>query len=100
MAYIVFWKSLTKRLVLITSSIKENTNMMKLLDAIELHYDIAVKIFDNIEDDEQEQFCAKIKKKTNDIGLKGVDHVFFVSAKHPTIFPDWHIMVDYLNSAT
>jgi len=62
--------------------------MMKLLDAIKLHYDIVVNKFDNIEDDKQEQCCAKIKKEINDIGLKGIDPVFFVSVKHPVMFPD------------
>ncbi len=58
--------------------IKENTNMIKLLDAIGLHYDIVVNKFDNIEEDEQEQFRTKIKQEIKDIGLKGIDHFFLL----------------------
>jgi GTP-binding protein EngB required for normal cell division len=96
MQYIALWKGLTKRLILITATIKENTNMMKLLDAIGLKYDIVVNKFDNVDEDERKQFREHINKEIRDIGLKGVEHVFFVSGKQPTMFSDWKKMVDYL----
>jgi GTP-binding protein EngB required for normal cell division len=96
MEYISFWKGLTRRAILIEHTVKENSSMMKLLDAIELHYDIVVNKFDTVDEDEQTKFRKQIDKEIETMGLKGVDHVFFVSAKHPRQFSDWLKMVDYL----
>jgi GTP-binding protein EngB required for normal cell division len=98
MQYIAFWKGLTKRLILITTTTKENTSMMKLLDTIGLKYDIVVNKFDNLDKNEQEQLRVKINQEIKDIGSKGVNHIFFVSARHPAMFPDWKKMVDYLTN--
>jgi GTP-binding protein EngB required for normal cell division len=96
MEYISFWKGLTRRLILIEHTIKENSSMMKLLDTIELHYDIVVNKFDNVDEDEQTKFRKQIHDEIKTMGLKGVDHVFFVSAKYTTRFDDWLTMVRYL----
>ncbi|CAF3312485.1 unnamed protein product [Rotaria socialis] len=56
MHYVGFWKGLTRRLVLITTTVKENTSTMKLLDAINLHYDIVVNKFDQVDEEERAKF--------------------------------------------
>ncbi|CAF2874585.1 unnamed protein product [Rotaria sp. Silwood2] len=97
--YISFFKGLTRRLILIHCTIKENSGMMKFLDAIELNYDIVVNKMDRIEEEERTEFCEQIRKEIEKIGLKGVGHVFFVSAKYPRQFPDWLDMVNYLKNS-
>ena len=72
--------------------------MMKLLDAIGLHYDIVVNKFEQVDEEEREPFRQQVKAQIAEAGLKGVDHVFYVSAKHPKTFPDWLTMVDYLTN--
>ncbi|CAF4280025.1 unnamed protein product, partial [Rotaria sordida] len=99
MQYISFFKGLTRRLILVQSTIKENSSIMKLLDAIELHYDIVVNKMDRIEEEERVEFCEQIRKEISKIGLKGVGRVFFVSAKYPAQFPDWLEMVNYLTDS-
>jgi len=56
MEYIAFWKGLTGRLVLITATIKEMTKVFRLLDAINLRYDIIVNKFDLVPIEERQQF--------------------------------------------
>ncbi|CAF3414619.1 unnamed protein product [Rotaria socialis] len=88
MEYIAFWKGLTRRLVLIITTVKENSSMMKLLDAIKLKYDIVVHKFDQIEEEERENFQKQVTAQIAEAGLKGVDHVYYVSAKSPKMFGD------------
>ncbi|CAF4527481.1 unnamed protein product, partial [Rotaria sp. Silwood2] len=94
--YISFFKGLTRRLILIQHTVKENSSIMKLLDAIEIEYDIVVNKMDRVEEEERAEFCDQIRKEIAKIGLKSVGHVFFVSAKYPAQFPDWLQMVNYL----
>ncbi|CAF1586605.1 unnamed protein product [Adineta steineri] len=94
--YISFFKGLTHRIILVTDTLKENSSMMKLLDAIGLNYDIVVNKMDECDDEEQPKFREKIKEEVQTLELKGVDRIFYVSAKFPAQFPDWLAMVDYL----
>ncbi|CAF1416419.1 unnamed protein product [Rotaria magnacalcarata] len=98
MQYIAFWKGLTRRLVLITTTVKENTSMMKLLDAIGLTYDVVVNKFDKVDEEERENFQKQVKVQIAEAKLKGVDHVYYVSAKNPKMFDDWIKMVDQMTS--
>ncbi|CAF4924660.1 unnamed protein product [Rotaria sp. Silwood1] len=96
MEYISFFKGLTRRLILIQSSVKENSSMMKLLDEIDLSYDIVVNKFDLVDEDERQTFQNQIQHEIETLGLKRVNRVFYVSAKHPPMFPDWIKMIDHL----
>ncbi|CAF3510592.1 unnamed protein product [Rotaria sp. Silwood2] len=98
--YISFFKGLTRRLILIQHTVKENSSIMKLLDAIEIEYDIVVNKMDRVEEEERAEFCDQIRKEIAKIGLKSVGHVFFVSAKYPAQFPDWLQMVNYLTDSS
>ncbi|CAF3372532.1 unnamed protein product [Rotaria sp. Silwood2] len=100
MQYISFFKGLTRRLILVQHTIKENSSIMKLLDAIDIKYDIIVNKMDRVEEEERTEFCEQIRKEIQKIGLKGVGRVFFVSAKYPAQFPDWLEMVNYLTNSS
>jgi GTP-binding protein EngB required for normal cell division len=97
MQYISFFKGLTRRLILVTHTLKENSGMMKFMDAIGLDYDVVVNKMDRYDEEERPEFCAKIQEEKQTIGLKGVGRIFFVSAKFPRQFPDWLDMVHYLS---
>jgi small GTP-binding protein len=96
MEYISFWKGLTARLVVITVTVKEMTKVFRLLDAIDLKYDIIVNKFDTVPLEERDKFKAKIQDEVSKSGLKGVNHIWYVSAENLKQFPDWLNMVDYL----
>ncbi|CAF4495984.1 unnamed protein product, partial [Rotaria sp. Silwood2] len=98
MEYISFFKGLSRRLILIQSTVKENSSMMKLLDEIGLHYDIVFNKFDKVEPEEQEAVKNQIQSEIKKIGLKGVDKLYFVSAKNPKMFDDWLAMVNALTN--
>ncbi|CAF1311795.1 unnamed protein product [Didymodactylos carnosus] len=98
MEYISFFKGLTRRVILIQSSIKENSSMMKLLDEINLTYDIVVNKYDLVDENEQQGFKSQIQREIETLGLKGVNNVFYISAKYTGMFPEWTRMVDYLTS--
>jgi small GTP-binding protein len=98
MEYISFFKGLTRRLVLIQATVKENTSMMKLLDAIGLQYDVVFNKFDKVEPEEQTAVKEQIQAEIKQIGLKGFENVLFVSSKHPSMFSDWNILVQHLNN--
>ncbi|CAF4655138.1 unnamed protein product [Rotaria socialis] len=99
MQYMSFFKGLTRRIILVGNTLKENSSMMKLLDAVGLDYDIVVNKMDQYEDEkERAVFCNKIKSEVQTLKLKGAEHIFFVSAKFPKQFPDWLDMVNYLTS--
>ncbi|CAF4319103.1 unnamed protein product [Rotaria sp. Silwood2] len=97
--YISLFKGLTRRLILIQSTIKENSSMMQFLDAIDLNYDIVVNKMDRVEEEERAEFCEQIRQEIQKIGLKSVGHLFFVSAKYPAQFSDWLEMVNYLTNS-
>jgi GTP-binding protein EngB required for normal cell division len=96
MEYISFWKGLTARLVVITVTIKEMTKVFRLLDAINLNYDIIVNKFDTVPLEERDKFKAKIQDEVTKGDLKGVNNIWYVSAENPRQFPDWINMIDYL----
>ncbi|CAF3432482.1 unnamed protein product [Rotaria socialis] len=97
MQYISFFKGLTRRIILVTHTLKENSGMMKFMDAIGLDYDVVINKMDQYEDgEEREIFCEKVKSEMIQIGLKHINQIFFVSAKYPNQFPDWLKMVNYL----
>jgi predicted GTPase len=88
--YISFIKGLTRRLILIQCTIKENLDLMHLLD------DIVVNKFDDVDEDERRKFQHQIQREISSFGLKRKKNVFFLSAQYPQMFPDWLQMVDYL----
>ena len=96
MEYISFFKGLTRRLVLIQATVKENSSMMKLLDELNLGYDIVFNKFDKVDVEEQPLVKAQIEKEIKELGLRKVGKVFFVSAKNTKMFDDWRVMVDHL----
>jgi GTP-binding protein EngB required for normal cell division len=67
---------------------------MKLLDEIGLRYDIVFNKFDKVEPEEQTGVKKQILSEVEKIGLRGVNKIYFVSAKNPKMFDDWLIMVD------
>ena len=89
MEYVSFFKGLTRRLILITATVKENSSMMKLLDELGLKYSIVFNKFDKVEEEEQSLVKEQIQKEIKDLGLKHVDKVYFVSAKNIKMFDDW-----------
>ncbi|CAF3664869.1 unnamed protein product [Rotaria sp. Silwood1] len=98
MEYISFFKGLSRRLILIQATVKENSSMMKLLDEIGLDYDIVFNKFDKVEPEEQEEVKNQIKSEIKKLDLKGGKRVYFVSAKNPKMFNDWLTMVHALTS--
>jgi GTP-binding protein EngB required for normal cell division len=98
MEYVAFWKALTGRLVLITTTVKEMTKVFRLLDAIDLTYDIVVNKFDLVPVEEREAFKRQVDQQIRECDLKGVNHVWYVSAQNPRQFPHWMVMVYSLTS--
>jgi GTP-binding protein EngB required for normal cell division len=96
MEYIAFWKGLTGRLVLITTTIKEMIKVFRLLDAIHLRYDIVINKFDLVPVEERQKFKQKINQQIRECELRGVDHVWYVSALNPNQFPHWLLMINSL----
>ena len=98
MEYVSFFKGLTRRLILITATVKENSSMMKLLDELNLGYDIVFNKFDKTDVEEQPLVKAQVDKQIKELGLRKVGKVYFVSAKNTKMFDDWRVMVDHLTS--
>jgi GTPase Era involved in 16S rRNA processing len=94
--YISFVKGLKRRLILIQYTIKENLNLMRLLDDLGLGYDIIINKFDDVDEDERSKFQRQIQREITSSGLKQKKNVFFLSAQNPKMFSDWLRMVDYL----
>jgi GTP-binding protein EngB required for normal cell division len=99
MKYIAFWKGLTSRIIVITVTIKEMTTVFRLLDAINLRYDIIVNKFDLVKFEEREKFQNQIKQQIIECKLQGVNHLWFINAENPDEFSDWNNMVDYLQKS-
>ncbi|CAF0879100.1 unnamed protein product [Didymodactylos carnosus] len=89
-------KVLTRCLILIQYTIKENLNLLRLLDNLGLGYDIIVNKFDDVDQDERSKFRRQIQREITSTELKQKKNVFFLSAQNPKMFPDWLRMVDYL----
>ena len=98
--YISFFKGLTRRLILIQATVKENSSMMKLLDELNLGYDIVFNKFDKVDAEEQPLVKAQIDKEIKRLGLRKAGKVYFVSAKYPKMFNDWLNMVYHLSKFT
>ena len=96
MEYVAFWKALTARVVLITTTVKEMTKVFRLLDAINLRYNIVVNKFDLVPYNERDTFKQQVQNQIRECGLRGVEHVWYISAHNPRQFPDWIAMVDSL----
>jgi small GTP-binding protein len=96
MEYISFFKGLSRRLILIQATVRENSSMIKLLDEVGLRYDIVFNKFDKVEEDEQNEIKKQIRSEVEKLGLRGVNKIYFVSAKNPQMFDDWLLMVDNL----
>ena len=96
MEYISFFKGLSRRLILIQATVKENSSMMKLLDELKLDYDIVFNKFDLVPDSKQKQVKEQITKEIQSLALQKARKVYFVSAENPRMFDDWLAMVDHL----
>ena len=60
------------------------TKVFRLLDAINLNYDIIVNKFDTVPLEERDKFKAKIQDEVTLKGdLKGVNNIWYVSAENP-----------------
>ena len=95
MEYISFFKGLSKRLILIQATVRENSSVMKLLDELQLGYDIVFNKFDKVDAEEQAPVKEQIKKEIQTLGLQKVGKVYFVSAKNTKMFDDWLEMVKH-----
>jgi small GTP-binding protein len=95
--YISFIKGLTRRLIIVQYTIKENLKLIRLLDNLGLGYDIIVNKFDDVDQNEQSKFKQQIKDEINSFGLERMKKVFFLSAQYPKMFADWLTMVNYLS---
>ena len=95
MEYVSFFKGLSRRLILISATVKENSSMMKLLDELQLGYDIVFNKFDKVDAEEQPLVKQQIKKEIEALGLQKVGKVYFVSAKNTKMFDDWRDMVNH-----
>lgn len=96
MQYISFLKGLTRRLILIKNTVKENSSIMKLMDTMGLNYAIVLNQYDLVPDTEKPNLREQVHKQINELGLARVDHVFFVSAQYPYRYEDWSKMIKYL----
>ena len=97
MEYVSFFKGLTRRLILIQATVRENSSLMKLLDELGLNYDIVFNKFDKIDEEaERVQIREQIQSEVKQLGLKHANKIYFVSAKNPKMFNDWLAMVDHL----
>ena len=94
--FLSFIKGLTQRLIVIQSTVTENVDLMRLLDRMGLSYYILVNKLDLVDEDEQKQFQQKIQSEMRSSSLKCIQHVFFLSGKHPQMFPDWVQLVNKL----
>ena len=97
MEYVSFFKGLSKRLILIQATVKENLSLMKLLDELQLEYDIVFNKFDKVDDEDQQSVKEQIKREIASFGLQKASKVYFVSARNPKMFDDWHEMVNHLS---
>lgn len=61
MEYVSFFKGLSRRLILIQATVKENSSLMKLLDELNLEYDIVFNKFDKVDEEEQPLVKEQIK---------------------------------------
>ena len=72
---------------------------MRMLHEIGVDYHIVLNKFDLVDEKDREKMKAKIESEVQQLELKRVKKIYFVSAKHVTMFPDWLKMVDELTTA-
>ena len=94
--YVSHIKGLKRRLIIIEHTIKENLELMRLLDDLNLTYDIIVNKLDQVRENQRESFQCQIQREISSLQLKEVKNVYFLSAKYPEMFSDWLKMVDSL----
>ena len=68
------------------------------MDELGLQYDIVFNKFDKVDAEEQIAVKEQIQAEIKQIGLKGFENLFFVSAKYPEMFSDWNYLVQRLNN--
>ena len=98
MKYISFFKGLSKMLILLRSTLKENSSLMTLLDELGLSHDLVFNKFDQVSQEKQEQSKQQIQSEVNSIGVTRVNQIYFISALQPAMFPDWLRMVQNLTA--
>ena len=94
MEYISVFKGSSKILIVIQTTVGENSSLMKLLDAIGVNYDIVFNKFDLVPDDEKENVKKQILSQIRSLGIQRVKKLYLVSAKIPRMFPDWLQLVN------
>ena len=98
--YISFIKGLSRRLIIIQFTVKENLKLIHLLDSLGLGYDVVVNKFDDIDEGERCKFQRQIRNEITSLEVEGAKNVFFLSAQYPKMFPDWLTMVNCLTEPT
>ncbi|CAF0816149.1 unnamed protein product [Adineta ricciae] len=96
--YMSHIKGLTHRLVIIEHTVKENLELLRLLDDLNLSYDIVVNKLDQVRENQRECFQSKIRREISSLELEEVKNVYFLSAMYPDMFSDWLTMVDSLTN--
>ncbi|CAF0989435.1 unnamed protein product [Rotaria sordida] len=89
-------KSVEKRLLVITSTVKDITKLARFLDQLNLRYTIVFNKFDLVDDEEQQQLRQKIENEVKVLELKCCEKIYFISGKHPEKFDDWNKLVKHL----
>ena len=98
MQCVALLKGLKRRVILVKNTLKENSHLMRFLDANGLHYVVVVNQMDLIDEDARPPFMEKIRAEKTKLDLKGCDDIFFVSSKKLKMFPDWSKLVEYLTT--
>jgi len=94
MEFIAFYKAMSRRLIIILATIREMSTICKLLDSLQLSYDIVVNKIDLIQSDEElRQFRRKIQTEVAEEQLKGVSKIYFISARYPDKSNDWNRLI-------
>jgi GTP-binding protein EngB required for normal cell division len=96
--YIGFWKGLTRRMIVIQSSVKEMTAVTQLLDQVGLDYDIVVNKFNLAPQDERQKFREQIRREATQFLKNGVTKkIWFINGQNvKDAGQDWLQMVDSL----
>ncbi|CAF0926115.1 unnamed protein product [Adineta ricciae] len=93
---ISFWKGLNIRIVVITTSVTELAQILRLFDDIGLSYDLVVNKMDLVESKSQQIFKIYIRDQIRIHRLKCLRNVWFVNALNPAQYPDWQELITYI----
>jgi hypothetical protein len=85
---IAFLKGLTKRVILIKDTVKEMTAVLRVLDDLNLSYDIVFNDFEGTSEEELRALKEQVAEQTSKADLKKIDHIWFVDAKNLKRLPD------------